>query len=301
MTALSYDALARLLAEPHSAGPDLFAAAGEVRDGFVRSEHLVGLLPGDAAELMVAGLERAGAAGVVDAWLELGRLRAHGAAPWAPYPERDVDAAIEAFRQADRAGSRAGALGWIRVAYFARSAAHAHEVSERLAQLLAAAPEDPELLLLIGYVSHQGYGCTQDEATAAKYHLAAAQRGSHDAAFELSVLYATGSGVPADEAEAHRWTVRAAEMGSARAMGNLGGMYATGRGVDRDPAAGLDWYGRAADAGHAKSAYTAGLMCLIGDGGLPIDKDRAATYFARADELGFDVDGSLDAMGLSRQ
>jgi TPR repeat protein len=300
MNAPTYDALSRLLAEPDSTGADLFYAARGLRDGFVRSEHLIGLMPQDAPDVLVAGLERAGAAGVVDAWLELGRLRAHGAAPWAPYPERDVEAAIEAYRKADQAGSTAGALGWIRVAYFARSGPHATEASGRLAELLAAAPEDPELLLLTGYLTHQGYGRTRDEAAAVRCQLAAAEQGSDDAAFELSVLYATGSGVPADEAESRRWTVRAAEMGNARAMGNLGGMYATGRGVDPDPALALDWYAKGADAGHGRSAYTAGLMCLIGDGGLPVDEARAATYFARADDLGFDVDTALDEMGLSR-
>lgn len=300
MNALSYVALSKLLAEPDSTGAELLDAARELRDSFIRSEHLIGLLPGDASEVLVAGLERAGTAGEVDAWLELGRLRAHGCAPWAPYPERDVDAAIEAYRTADQAGSVPGALGWIRTAYFARSAPHAQEASARLAQLLAAAPEDPELLLLSGYLTHQGYGRPQDLAASVRHQLAAAERGSHDAAFELSVLYATGSGVPVDEAEAHKWTVRAANLGSARAMGNLGGAYATGRGVDPDPAAALDWYGRAADAGHGKSAYTAGVMCLIGDGGLPVDEERAATYFARADELGFEVDDALESIGLSR-
>jgi TPR repeat protein len=300
MTAPSYDVLAGALRAPESTGAELLAAAHEVRDSFVRSEHLIGLLPPDASDLLVAALERAGAAGAVDAWLELGRLRAHGAAPWAPYPPRDVGASIEAFRNADRAGSREGALGWIRVAYFARSAPHAEAASHRLDQLLAAAPDDPEVLLLTGYLAHQGYGRAQDEAVALRHQLAAAQRGSHDAAFELSVLYALGSGVAADQNESHRWTARAAEMGSPRAMANLGGMYATGRGVEQDPARALSWYAKAADAGHAKGAYTAGLMCLIGDGGLPVDKDAAETHFARADELGFDVDAALDEMGLER-
>ncbi|TDV57852.1 tetratricopeptide repeat protein [Actinophytocola oryzae] len=300
MNAPSYDTLARLLAGPDGDGTSLFEAAVELRDSFVRSEHLVGLLPEDAPEVLVAGLDRAGAAGVVEAWLELGRLRGYGAAPWALYPEPDLDASVEAYRNADRAGSVAGALGWVRVAYFARSEQHAAEASARLAELLAAAPEDPELLLLTGYLTQQGYGRAQDEAAAVRYHLAAAERGSDDAAFELSVLYATGTGVPADDAESQRWTVRAAEMGNARAMGNLGGMYATGRGVETDPAVALDWYTRAAEAGHARSAYTAGLMCLVGDGGLPVDRDRAQEYFARAEELGFDVDSALGQLGLSR-
>jgi hypothetical protein len=300
MNAPAYDLLSGLLAEPGADGADLYAAAVELRDSFVRSEHLIGLLPENAPELLVTGLDRAGAAGVVEAWLELGRLRAYGAAPWAPYPEPDADAAVEAYRMADRAGSPAGALGWVRVAYFTRSEEHASAASERLAELLAAAPDDPELLLLTGYLTHQGYGRPRDEAAAVRYHRAAAERGSDAAAFELSVLYATGSGVPADEAESYRWTLAAAELGNARAMGNLGGMYATGRGVEHDPATALDWYAKAADAGNGKSAYTAGVMCLIGDGGLPVDEARAAGYFARADELGFDVDQALESMGLSR-
>lgn len=301
MTALSYQTLSRLLDAPDAPGADLFAAACELRDSFVRSEHLLGLLPADAPALLVAALDRAGAAGAVDAWLELGRLLAYGAAPWAPYPERDVHASVAAYRKADRAGSTAGALGWIRVAYFARSADHAADAAHRLGELLAANPDDPEVLLLAGYLAHQGYGCAPDPARAVALQRAAAERGSADAAFELSVLYAGGDGVPADQDESVRWTVRAAESGSARAMANLAGMYATGRGVERDPATALDWYARAADAGHPKAAYTAGVMCLIGDGGLPVDADRAEDFFDLAEELGFDVDAALDAMGLPRR
>jgi TPR repeat protein len=297
---MSYELLAGLRNDPDASGADLFAAAEELRDGFVRGDHIIGLLPQDAPELLVAGLERAGRAGVVDAWLELGRLLAYGAAPWAPYPEQDIPASIEAYRQADLAGSLEGGLGWIRTAYFANSADHEQEAARRLDELLAAHPEDPDVLLLSGYLRYQGYGHPADQAAAVPFHLAAAEHGSADAAFEMSVLYGTGSGVPADEAESMRWTVRAAELGSVRAMGNLGVFYATGQGVERDPATALDWYAKAADAGHAQSAYTAGVMCLIGDGGLPVDADRAAGFFATAEELGFDVDEALDSMGLSR-
>ncbi|MBW4720455.1 tetratricopeptide repeat protein [Saccharothrix obliqua] len=300
MGASSYETLSRLLAEENSGGAELFTAACALRDAFVRNEHLIGLLPGDAPALLVAGLERAGHAGVVDAWLELGRLRAHGAAPWAPYPDQDLDAAITAYRNADRAGSAAGALGWIRVAYFARSAVHATDAAERLDQLLAADPENADALVLAGYLAHQGYGRPADPAAAVRYQLAAAERGHADAAFELSVLHSTGDGVPADEDESMRWTTRAAELGSARAMANLAGMHATGRGVPHDPAIALDWYARAAEAGHAKAAYTAGVMCLVGDGGLPVDRDQAEGFLVLAEELGFDVDGTLGAMGLTR-
>lgn len=300
MSTPGYKLLARLLNDPDASGADLFAAAGELRDCFVRSEHLIGLLPGDAPELLVTGLERAGRAGVVDAWLELGRLLAYGAAPWAPYPERDIPASIEAYREADRTGSLAGALGWVRIAYFANSADHEQDAARRLDELLAAHPADPDVLLLSGYLRYQGYGHPADPAAAVPFHMSAAEHGSADAAFEMSVLYATGSGVPADQDESMRWTFRAAELGNVRAMGNLGVFYATGQGVDLDPAKALEWYAKAADAGHAKSAYTAGVMCLTGDGGLPVDTDRAQGFFATAEELGFDVDDALDSMGLSR-
>jgi uncharacterized protein len=300
MSVPSYETLSRLVSQPDSGGAELFEAACALRDSFVRSDHLLGLLPVDAPALLVTGLDRAGAAGVVDAWLELGRLRNHGAAPWAPYPEPDVDAAVAAYRKADAAGSRDGALGWIRTAYFARSEDHAQAAAQRLAQLLAERPDDPELLVLTGYLVHQGYGHPPDAEAGARYHRAAAERGDADAAFELSVLYATGDGVTENEEESHRWTVRAAELGSSRAMANLGGMFATGRGVEQDPGTALRWYGKAAEAGNARAAYTAGMMCLVGDGGLPVDEDEANRYFSHAEELGFDVDATLDAMGLTR-
>ncbi|GAB1509186.1 tetratricopeptide repeat protein [Actinophytocola sp. KF-1] len=300
MNALSYEAMAKLRNDPDASGADLFAAAEELRDSFVRSEHLIGLLPGDAPAALVDGLRRAGRAGVVDAWLELGRLLAYGAAPWAPYPEQDIPASIAAYQEADRAGSLAGALGWIRIAYFANSAAHEQAAARRLDELLAANPDDTDVLLLSGYLRYQGYGHPADPAAAVPYHLAAAERGSADAAFEMSVLTGTGSGVPEDQDESRRWTFRAAELGSVRAMGNLGGMYATGRGVEQNPVTALEWYAKAAEAGHPRSAFTAGVMCLTGDGGLPVDEGQAAKFFAVAEELGVDVDDELDAMGLSR-
>ncbi|MFC5058139.1 hypothetical protein [Saccharothrix xinjiangensis] len=178
-----------------------------------------------------------------------------GAAPWAPYPEPDLHASVEAYRKADRAGAKAGAPGWIRVAYFARSAEHATAAAQRLGEVLAANPDDPEVLLLTGYLAHQGYGRP----------------------------------------------VRAAELGSTRAMANPGGMHATGRGVEADAATALDWYAKAAEAGHAKAAYTAGVMLLTGDDGLAVDEERAERFLELAEELGFDVDGALETMGLSRR
>ncbi|CAM3382408.1 tetratricopeptide repeat protein [Stackebrandtia soli] len=300
MTATSYTHLTKLLANPDSSGPDLLAAARELRESFVRSEHLIGLLPGDAPQVMVAGFERAANAGEVQAWENLGMVYQYGAAPWAPYPTPDVAAAIRAYQRGDALGDRSSALGWIRAAYFARSLEHATAASARVDELLAESPGDGGLLLLRGYFAHQGFGVPQDAAAAARWHHQAAEAGDADAAFELSVLYAAGDGVGEDAAESDRWTRRAAELGSPRAMANLGGMYATGRGVALDARVALDWYAKAADLGHMRAAFTAGVMCLTGDGGLPVDEQRASAFFSLADELGFDVDGTHDALGIAR-
>ena len=56
----SYDTLAGLVRDPDSGGAGLFAAAVELRDGFVRGEHMIGLLPPDAPEVLADGLRRRG-------------------------------------------------------------------------------------------------------------------------------------------------------------------------------------------------------------------------------------------------
>lgn len=300
MTTPTHDHAAALLAAPDSTAAELWEAARGLRDAFVRGDHLIGLLPGDASDTLIAALERAGTEGEVAAWVELGRLLVYGAAPHVPYPPRDIDAAIDAYRRADAAGSRDGAVGWIRVAYFTRDAERAEAAAARLDRLVAEVPHDGEVLLFKGYLTHQGYGYEHDPAAGAAWHRQAADLGNAAAAFELSVLHTTGDGLPVDEAEARRWTHRAAELGSARAMANLGSMYATASGVERDGRAALDWYVKAAEAGHETAAFKAGVMCLIGDAGLPVDVKRAAELFELAEESDIDVDEELEFMGLSR-
>ncbi|SUA31545.1 Serine/threonine-protein kinase [Mycolicibacterium fortuitum] len=284
MTTSNYAELSRLLADPDAAAAALYAAAAAVADEFDRVQ-----LPGDAAQMVHDGLSRAGAAGNADAWLLMARVTARHDGP---------AASIDAFRLADRAGSLDGAVAWIAAAYHCRSADYAQQANERLQQLYRHRPDDPRLLLLIGYFAQQGYGCQADPGLAMQYFQAAADRGNADAAFELTVHLTRGWGVRADQAASDQWTWRAAELGSARAMANLGGMFAQGRGVAQDPRAALDWYARAAGAGHAKAAYTAGVMCLIGDGGLPVDTAMAQSWFDRARQLGYGVDDELSKTGL---
>lgn len=300
MAAESYETLVRLLAAPTTSGEQLHAAAIELRESFVRSEHLIGLLPGDASEVMVAGFERAAELGVVQAYLDLGLLFVRGAAPWAQFPPRDVARAIANYRAADERGSHTGAIRWVSTAYFARDADWAQQAAERLNALRAADPNDLEALRLLGYFLQQGYAFAVDLPAAVSFFTAAAALGEAPSAFELSVHYATGQGVPQDANEGQRWTFRAAELGSDRALANLGGMYATGNGVEKNAATAVDYYRRAGAAGNARAAFVAGVMLLTGDAGLPADPAAAASAFMDADTLGWDVDGSLAGMGLQR-
>lgn len=301
MPSPSYDHAVRLLLSSTTDADALYDAAVELREAFVRNEHSIGLLPGDAPEVMVRAFRTAGAAGHVPALLALALLFERGGiAPWAPFPGHDAATAIAIYRAADAHGSRDGALGWIRTAYFARSAEHAAAAAARLTELQAADPDDTQPLLLLGYFLHQGYGWPADPAAAVGFFEAAAERGDAAAAFELSILTGNGDGVPADAEASVRWTFRAAELGSDRARSNLGGMYATGRGVEKDAATALRWYRSAGASGNARAAFIAGVMLLTGDEGLDVDGAAAAEEFERADELGFDVDATLADMGLSR-
>jgi TPR repeat protein len=85
-----------------------------------------------------------------------------------------------------------------------------------------------------------------------------------------------------------------------RAMYNVAAGYATGNGFPLDPAAAVVWYERAADAGNARVAATAGIMHLTGEG-VPVDADRAERWFCYAEEEGFDVDGWLEQLDLTRR
>lgn len=284
VTTSNYVELSRLLADPGAPAADLYRAAAAVADEFDRVQ-----LPQDAAQMVHDGLSRAGAAGNADAWLLMARVTARLSGP---------AASIDAFRLADEAGSLDGAVGWIAAAYQCRSVENAQPAHARLQQLYREQPDDPRLQLLFGYFAQQGYGCQADPALAVQYFQTAAERGNSDAAFELTVHLTRGWGVPADQAASDQWTWRAAELGSARAMANLGGMFAQGRGVTKDPRSALDWYARAAAAGHAKAAYTAGVMCLIGDAGLPVDVVAAQSWFDRARQLGYGVDDELSKSGL---
>lgn len=262
----------------HTSPTELLAAAREVRGCFERSEHLIGLLPGEAPDVLVELWERAGTG---EALVDLGdwwRAPRTGS----PDPAR----AIAAYQRADAAGSRDGALGWVRETYFAGTGDPRHAVT-RVEQLVAD-DADGRAHVLRGWMRFKGWGYPQDAAAAATDHRTAAGRGNADAHFELSVLHGTGQGVERDPRLALEHLEQAAAQDHPRALHNLAAMHATGRGVPADAARAVELYERAADRGHAQAAFTAGVMLLTGEGGAP-DEDRARDLLGLAEHHGLDV------------
>ncbi|KZM77589.1 tetratricopeptide repeat protein [Cellulosimicrobium sp. I38E] len=227
----------------------VLAAAHGLRDAFARNEHVIGLLPGDAEQVLVDTYRRADAGG--------------------------ADAV-----------SREAATSWVREAYFRRLPVAA-EAAERVDRLAEDDP-DGGAHVLRGWMRYNGYGFRQDAAAAVADHEEAARRGNADALFELSVLTATGQGTPVDEARSRAFLEQAADAGHPRALYNLAAEHATGRGRPRDSARALELYLAAGDRGNGRAAFTAGVMMLTGDGSLP-DPARAGRAFALAEDLGFDV------------
>ncbi|MFW6775646.1 tetratricopeptide repeat protein [Nocardioides sp. CPCC 205120] len=262
----------------HTSPADLLAAAREVRGCFERSEHLVGMLPAEAPDVLVELWERAGTG---EALVDLG--------DWWRAPltgSRDPARAIAAYQRADAAGARAGALGWVREMYFTDLGDPQHAVT-RLEQLVAD-DGDGRAHVLRGWMRFKGWGYPRDPAAAAADHRTAAGRGNADAHFELSVLHGTGQGVERDPRLALDHLEQAAAQDHPRALHNLAAMFATGRGVPTDAARAVELYERAADRGHAQAAFTAGVMLLTGEGAGP-DEGRARDLLGLAEHHGLDV------------
>ncbi|WP_327004948.1 sel1 repeat family protein [Dactylosporangium sp. NBC_01737] len=255
-----------------------------------RGDMMIGILPVEAAAVVVAGLS---AVGTATAWITLGRcyLGVDGALLPGAEGDTQLDRARHCFARAATLGDRDGAL------LFARACADGPVEAQREARehLRPHAATDAEARYRLGLVE-QWLG---DPAAAVEHHLWAAGQGNADAAFELYVLYSTGEGVPRDDDTGRTWLLRAADLGQPRALYNVGAAHATGTGFPADLTLAADYYRRAADAGNARAAAMLGYMHLVGEG-IPADEATAARWFDTAEDLGHPVDDWLDQLDLDR-
>jgi len=255
-----------------------------------RGDMMLGLLPLEAAEEVVAGLTAAGRAGSALAWRELGVCYLGVSGDRLP-PFDGPASALRCFEAAAELGDRDGAMMFAGSVRDAPPPVRQHALDLLRPHAGADAAADYQLGLLEQWLDRPG--------AAIEHHLRAAGLGDGDAAFELYVLFSTGTGVERDEAEGRRWLDRAVELGQPRALYNMGAAHATGEGAPQDMALAVSYYERAADAGNARAAATLGIMYLTG-GGVAEDPDRAARWLDLADELGHPVDEWLGQLGLQR-
>ncbi|MGV0676757.1 tetratricopeptide repeat protein [Mycolicibacterium fortuitum] len=289
------------LSDPDSDSQTLFEEARELAAAFVRNEHRTGLLPPDATDAMVLGFERAGDAGLVEAYMELAALYRNAGTWRAPLLPEGDNRAIELYRLAELLGHPEATFELAKTVYHAKRTDLAEEAWKRAEAFSDSAPERTDALVLVGYMLNAGFGVAPDPVAAVRKFYTAAERFDADAVFELAVLTSAGIGVPQDDDVALGHMFWAADMGSARAQYNLGAYYGAGtNGLARDAELSLQWYLKAAEANHPQAAFTAGVMLLVGDGGLTPDPDRAAGLLMQADHLLGEgvVQERLAAMGL---
>lgn len=200
-----------------------------------------------------------------------------------------LQATLRAYFEADRLGAPDAALS------FARASRAASDEVQAVAEARLAAKTSPSAdeLYQLGLVQHW----RANLEGSARTHHRAADAGSLDAKFELSLLYGQGLGVEPNPAEARKWLLEAADAGHPRALYNVGSSWATGShdGVV-DTAKAVQFYTRAAEAGHARAACTLAVMILTGEHqGTP---DEAKRWLDRADEGGYPTYEMLDAAGV---
>ena len=238
--------------------------------------------------------ERAGAAGHVDAMVQLAKLALQGlirsgAAEgpdfatgyrWAtlastagsvegtlllanvclygPSPWREASRAIRLFRSAAGSGSPAGCLG------LAMALLHAGPDPARRDEIhsliLAAADGNlPMGLYLAGFMAELGLGRARDAAAALACYRRAAEAGVRAAQTRYGYALLHGQGIARNAEAAETWLRKAALAGDAAAAAIVAELYATPGDHPPNHAEATCWLTRAAELGHtgAASALTA--------------------------------------------
>ncbi len=273
----------------------------EIEQRILRGDVEIGILPIEAVGEMAAGFAVAALAGRAESWLALGRCYRNGwiqqPITWPgrhDFPDAElIGAALRCFAEAAALGERTGAINFAAVSRYASPEAR----RAALAFLSGFLDEDPD-----GTATYW-HGLVEYLLGEAADALATQERsaalGNADAMFELYILHAKGEGAPQDDEAARTWLLRAADLDHSRALYNVAAGHATGDGFPKDGTAAAGYYERAAKAGNERAAATLGVMYLTGDG-VPDDPATAARWFDSAESEGFDVDGWLDQLGLSR-
>ena len=115
-----------------------------------------------------------------------------------------------------------------------------------------------------------------DYYSAANIWLVEAYEGSHEAQFNLGVMYLEGKGVPQDREEGIFWFTRAAQAGHIEAQYNLGHLYFENQENPELLEIGVGWWKQAAQQGFAIAQYNYGRALYYG---LGENKDLKASKY----------------------
>jgi hypothetical protein len=129
----------------------------------------------------------------------------------------------------------------------------------------------------------RGTGEETDSLAAARWSLAAAERGEPSAQFILGTLYSEG--IKPNPHQALKWFFAAASRGNVKAMHNLGVAFLSGQGVARDPENAVVWFRRAANLGYRDSAFDLGVLYERGEG-VSQNPQEALKWYDRASSAG---------------
>ncbi|MCO5169730.1 MAG: protein kinase [Planctomycetes bacterium] len=219
------------------------AAAGEVEAMVLLGRALLAAAPDDAAsvEAALAWLDRAGQAGRADAWWHAGR---HFESPRAGRTREEVYADAAAARDA------AAALRW-----WGRAAEAGHARAMRK----------------LGEVHEDGWCVAFDEREAARWYGRAAEAGDARAMYLLANVLEFFDGPLRDRAKAAAWHARALEALPAQAVDDPDaaaslGMHLMGSGARvkaPDPDAAIPWLRRALAGGAPEATVTLGSALLL--------------------------------------
>ena len=139
-------------------------------------------------------------------------------------------------------------------------------------------------------------GPRKNEALAARWMMAAAQRGDAVAAFKLATLYRSGRGVAADAGQSFRWFETAARKGNTKAMQDLAVAYAEGWGTNKNPSEAARWFTHAAGLGLTDAQFNLGVLYEEGLGVPQSLLDAYKWYLVAAGAGDHEAEARVDAI-----
>jgi TPR repeat protein len=246
---------------------------GEATASANLAELILQTRPAEAKDA-VALLERATAAGAINARYRLGRLLIEGEAVPA-----DAQRGRELLESAAEAGSP---FADTYLAYLVFEARDEAQAARGLAWAQRAAAADlPGGLNELGRYYLEGFGTPRDPRRAATVFAAAAARGEPVSWYNLALLHSGPQYGLLNLAQARQEAIRAAEMGYLPAAALAGQMLYKAEGGPRDRVAARPYLQRAADAGIANAQNLLAGLLFNGEG-VPPDQKTAMDWWEKA-------------------